>query len=83
MELKVEIFKFGLAKQAKSEIDGLKQDIASMRKDNVRLQGSLKLFRYYFLQIWREKNRHAIDSRPELRQELVNSTQGLYDEVQA
>ena len=83
MELKVEIFKFHLAKQPKSEIDTLKQDIASMRKDNNRLQGQLKLFRYYFLQVWREKNRHAIDSRPEFRQELVNSTQGLFDEVQA
>ena len=83
MELRVEIFKFHLAKQPKSEIDSLKQDIAAMRKDNAKLQGQLKLFRYYFLQVWREKNRHVIDSKPEFRQELVNSTQGLFDEVQA
>ena len=54
-----------------------------MRKDNAKLQGQLKLFRYYFLQVWREKNRHVIDNRPEFRQELINSTQGLFDEVQA
>lgn len=49
MELRVEIFKFHLAKQPKSEIDTFKQDIAAMRKENARLQGQLKLFRYYFL----------------------------------
>jgi hypothetical protein len=43
----------------------------------------LKLFRYYFLQIWREKNRHAIADKQEFRQELVESTMNLWDEVQA
>ena len=54
-----------------------------MRKDNIKLKGQLKLFRYYFLQVWREKNRHTIENKPEFRQELVESTSNLYDEVQA
>ena len=52
-----------------------------MRKDNAKLQGQLKLFRYYFLQVWREKNRSVIEQRPEFRQDLVTSTMGLFDEV--
>ena len=83
MELRVEIFKFHLTKQPKGEIETLKQSIASMRKDNARLKGELKLFRYYFLQVWREKQRHAIADKPEFRQELISTTKHLYDEVEA
>ena len=83
LELRVEIFKFHLSKAPKSDMDTMKQNLAEMRKDNARLKGQLKLFRYYFLQIWREKNRHMIDNKTEFRQELVESTSNLFDEVQA
>ena len=83
LELRVEIFKFHLSKQPKGDMDTMKQSLAEMRKDNKRLEGQLKLFRYYFLQVWREKNRHSIDNKPEFRQELVQSTSNLFDEVQA
>jgi hypothetical protein len=33
--------------------------------------------------VWREKHRHVIADKPEFRQELINSTQNLYDEVSA
>ena len=81
--MKVEIFKFHLSKQQKDELCQLKQSIAAMRKDNARLKGELKLFRYYFLQVWREKQRHAIQDKPDFRQELICSTKHLYDEVDA
>jgi hypothetical protein len=34
MELKVEIFKFHLSKQAKDELETLREEIAMMRKEN-------------------------------------------------
>jgi len=55
LELKVEIFKFHLYKHAKNDVETLKQDIAAMRKQNTELKGQQKLFRYYFLNLWREK----------------------------
>ena len=72
MELKVEIFKFQLQKQSKGDIETLKQDIATMRKENAQLKGQMKLFRYYFLNLWRDKqHRNAIAEKPDFRQELV------------
>ncbi len=72
LELRVEIFKFSLSKQAKDDVDTLKQDIAAMRKQNSDLKGQQKLFRYYFLNIWREKqHKNALADKPELRNELV------------
>lgn len=72
LELRVEIFKFHLTKQSLSDIDTLKQDIAAMRKQNQHLRGHQKLFRYYFLNLWREKqHKHALQDKPELRNDLV------------
>jgi len=72
MELKVEIFKFHLSKSVKGDVETLKQDIAKMRKENAEIKGQMKLFRYYFLHIWREKqHRHFLADKPEFRQSLV------------
>ncbi len=55
-----------------------------MRKENAQLKGQMKLFRYYFLNLWRDKqHRNAIAEKPDFRQELVQSTQALFDEVNA
>ena len=54
-----------------------------MRKENACMKGELKLFRSYFLQWWREKFRFAIMEKPELRQQLIESSQNLYDIVDA
>lgn len=64
-------------------MEQLKQDICMMRKENGKLKGELKLFRYYFLHLWRDKQRYAILEKPELRQELIESAQNLYDAVEA
>jgi hypothetical protein len=81
MELKVEIFKFPLKKVPKSDEEILKQEICSMRKDNQRLKGELKMFRYYFLNMWKERSRIVISEKQELKQELVESAQNLYDQM--
>ena len=81
MELKVEIFKFPLKKVPKSDVEILKQEICQMRKDNLRLRGELKMFRYYFLNIWKERSRIIIQEKPELKQELIESAQNLYDQM--
>ncbi len=52
-----------------------------MRKDNTRLKGELKMFRYYFLNMWKERSRIVIQEKPELKQELVESAQNLYDQM--
>lgn len=53
-----------------------------MRKQNADLKGQQKLFRYYFLNIWREKqHKHALADKPELRSDLVQSTQAFFDTV--
>ena len=67
MELKVEIFKFPLKKVPKSDVEILKQEICQMRKDNSRLKGELKMFRYYFLNMWKERSRIVIQEKPELK----------------
>jgi hypothetical protein len=55
-----------------------------MRKENMELRGHQKLFRYYFLNLWREKpHKHVLQDKPELRNELIQSTQALFDEVKA
>jgi hypothetical protein len=54
LELRVEIFKFVLKRVPKSDVEQLKQDICLMRKENNKLKGELKLFRYYFLNLWRD-----------------------------
>lgn len=56
-----------------------------MRKDNERLKGELKLFRYYFLHLWREKFRKDINQpeNQQFRHQLIHSSSKLYDEVQA
>ena len=61
MELRVQIFKFQLKKIEKSDIESLKQEICRMKKDNEQLKGELKLFRYYFLHLWRDKFRKDIN----------------------
>jgi len=39
-----------------------------MRKENAQLKGQMKLFRYYFLNLWRDKqHRNAIAEKPEFR----------------
>ena len=81
MELKVEIFKFPLKKVPKSDVEILKQEICQMRKDNLRLRGELKMFRYYFLNMWKERSRIVIQEKPELKQELIESAQNLYDQM--
>ena len=73
MELKVEIFKFPLKKVPKSDVEILKQEICAMRKDNQKLKGELKMFRYYFLNMWKERSRIVIQEKPELKQELIES----------
>lgn len=73
MELKVEIFKFPLKRVPKSDVEILKQEICQMRKDNQRLKGGLKMFRYYFLNMWKERSRILIQEKPELKQELIES----------
>ena len=77
----VEIFKFPLKKVPKSDVEILKQEICQMRKDNTRLKGELKMFRYYFLNMWKERSRIVIQEKPELKQELVESAQNLYDQM--
>ena len=67
MELKVEIFKFPLKKVPKTDVEILKQEICQMRKDNTRLKGELKMFRYYFLNMWKERSRIVIQEKPELK----------------
>ncbi len=60
----------------------MKQDIATMRKQNSVIKGHQKLFRYYFLHLWREKqHKNALADKPELRNELVQSSQALFDEM--
>lgn len=85
MELRVQIFKFHLKKVEKTDIETLKQDICSMRKDNEKLKGELKLFRYYFLHLWRDKYRKDINQyeNQEFRHNLVQTTNKLYDNVEA
>lgn len=85
MELRVQIFKFHLKKVEKTDIETLKQDICTMRKDNEKLKGELKLFRYYFLHLWRDKYRKDINQyeNQEFRHNLVQTTNKLYDNVEA
>ena len=44
-----------------------------MRKDNQKLKGELKLFRYYFLNIWKDRSRMIINEKADLKQELIDS----------
>ena len=37
------------------------------------------MFRYYFLNMWKERSRIVIQEKPELKQELIESAQNLYD----
>ena len=57
LELKVEIFKFNLKKVPKTEVELLKQELCAMRKENQRIKGEQKLFRYYFLHMWKDRTR--------------------------
>jgi hypothetical protein len=72
--LKVEIFKFPLKKVPKSDVEILKQEICSMRKENQKMRGELKLFRYYFLNMWKDRSRIIIQDKPDLKQELIESS---------
>ena len=56
-----------------------------MKRENERLKGELKLFRYYFLHLWRDKYRKDISlpENQELRHGLVHSTNKLYDTLEA
>ena len=56
-----------------------------MRKENDEIRGQQKLFRYYFMSLWREKqHKHALMERMDLRQEMCkSSTEALYDKVEA
>ena len=56
-----------------------------MKKDNEKLKGELKLFRYYFLHLWRDKYKKEINQHEnqEFRHKLVQSTNHLYDTVDA
>ena len=85
MELRVQIFKFHLKKIEKTDIETLKQEICSMKKDNEKLKGELKLFRYYFLHLWRDKHRKDLNQveNQELRHGLIQTTNRLYDTVEA
>lgn len=85
MELKVQIFKFNLKKEEKTDLETLKQEICAMRKDNERLKGELKLFRYYFLHLWRDKCRKEINQQEnqEFRHSLIQNSSKLYDSVNA
>eukprot|EP00347_Sterkiella_histriomuscorum_P007525 403348586 len=83
MELKVEMFKTQLKKQAKDEIQQLKQELCMMRKENQRVKGEQKLFRHYFLNMWKDKCRQYLFDKPELKLELIESCQNLYDQYEA
>ena len=49
------------------------------------IKGELKLFRFYFLHIWKEKYRKEVNQpeNQEYRHSLVQSTNGLYDALKA
>jgi len=85
MELRVQIFKFQLKKLEKSDIESLKQEVCQMRKDNEKLKGELKLFRYYFLHLWKDKFKKDIQQpeNNEFRHSLIQNTGKLYDTVEA
>jgi hypothetical protein len=56
-----------------------------MKKDNEKLKGELKLFRYYFLHLWRDKYKKELNQpeNQEFRHSLINSSTKLYDNVEA
>ena len=62
MELRVQIFKFHLHRVERSDLEQIKQELSDYRKENLKLFGELKLFRYYFLNFWRgDKQRKIIN----------------------
>ena len=73
VELRVEIFKFNLKKVPKTEVEILKQEICAMKKDNTKMKGELKMFRYYYLNMWKDRSRMIIQEKPDLKQELIES----------
>ena len=81
MELKVEIFKFALQKVPKTDVEILKQEICQMRKEHNEMSGEQKMFRYYFLNVWKERMRIIIAERPELKHELIQTCRNLYDQI--
>ncbi|CDW88536.1 UNKNOWN [Stylonychia lemnae] len=83
LELRVEIFKFMLKKVPKTEVELLKQELCMMRKENQRIKGEQKLFRYYFLNMWKDRSRQFFYDKPEMRMELLESSQNLYDQSEA
>ena len=86
MELRVEIFKFQLHRLERSTLQQIKWDISSFKRDNEKLRGELKLFRYYFLNLWKERQSRYMINQPEndaLRQSVVASTNRLWDGVSA
>ena len=66
-------------------METLKQEVCQMKKDNQKLKGELKLFRYYFLHLWRDKYRKDINTHEnqEFRHQLVQNSNSLYDTIEA
>ena len=86
MELRVQIFKFQLHRLERSTLMQIKCDISQFKRENERLRGELKLFRYYFLNLWKERQSRYMINQPEndaLRQSVVASTNRLWDGVSA
>ena len=56
-----------------------------MRKENERIKGELKLFRYYFLHLWKDKYRRDIQApeNNDFRHALIQNTSKLFDSVEA
>lgn len=76
------IFSFTLKKVQKTHQEELKQNICRMRKENMEMLGSLKLFWHYFFTHWNERNRFDLEDC-ELKQELIDSTDNLYHQTTA
>lgn len=82
----MQIFKFQLHRLERSTLQQIKWDISQFKRENERLRGELKLFRYYFLHMWRERQSRFMLNQPEndaLRQAVVSSTNRLWDGVSA
>lgn len=85
MELRVQIFKFHLKRVQISDIQQLKQEISLFKKQNELIKGELKLFRFYFLHIWKDRYRKDINQpeNQDYRHSLIESTNNLYDQLKA